>query len=133
MTADLVGILVVEPQYQFCQRLALVERLLQFAAYVGQLEVKKIGMTGFEVVQQGGDADLFIGLKLAVVVGREVDYRQESVCIHMVVVTGLFHCLVTKTKTDAKTAQHLQQVVIIADQRDHLVVRLIHLLIFHTY
>ena len=82
-------------------------------------------------MQQGWDAELLVGLELTVVVGREVDHRQEGVGVYIVVLARLHDCLITKTKADAETAQHLQQVVIIADERDHLVVRLIHLLILH--
>ena len=49
----------------------------------------------------------------------------------MVVLTRFFDRLVAKAKADAEAAQHLQQVVIVANQRNHLVVGLIHLLILH--
>ena len=133
VAADLMGILVVEAQDELGQRLALVERLLQLTADIGQLKVEEIGVAGLQVVQQGGDAELLVGLELTVVVGREVDHRQEGIGIYIVVLTRLHDRLIAKTKADAETAQHLQQVVIVADERDHLVVRLIHLLILHTY
>ena len=41
-----MGIFVVKAQDQLGQRLALVERLLQLPADIGQLEVKEIGVAG---------------------------------------------------------------------------------------
>ena len=46
VTADLMGIFVVKAQDQLGQRLALVERLLQLPADIGQLEVEEIGVAG---------------------------------------------------------------------------------------
>ena len=131
VTAYLVGILVVEAKNEFCQRVALVERFLQLATDIGQLEVQEIGVTGLQIVKQGGDGQLLVGLKLAIPIDGEVDHSQEGIGIHPVALAGFLNCLITKTKTDAETAQHLQEVVVIANQRNHLVVGLIHLLILH--
>ena len=88
-------------------------------------------MAGFQIVQQCRNEKLFIGIKLTITINRKVNHSQESVGIHIVILTRLSDRFVTKTKTDTKTAKHLQQVVIIANKRDHLVIRFIHFLIFH--
>ena len=49
----------------------------------------------------------------------------------MVVLAGLLYGFVAKAEADAEAAKRLQQVVIVADEGYHLIVRLIHLLIFH--
>ena len=89
-------------------------------------------MTGFQVMQQRGDGDFIVILKLSIAVDCEVDHREERIGIHIVVVARLLDGLVAKAQTDAETAQHLQQIVVVADQRDHLVVAFIHLLILHN-
>ena len=60
-----MSIFVVKSQDEFCQRLTLVERLLQFASYVRQLEIKEICVTGLQIVQQGGDGYLLVGIEIA--------------------------------------------------------------------
>ena len=90
-------------------------------------------MAGLQIVEQGRDGEALIGLKLTVAVNGVVDHRQERVRVHLVVLTGLLYGLVAEAQADAEAAQHLQQVVVVADERDHLVVRLIHLLISHNY
>ena len=88
-------------------------------------------MAGFQVVKQCGNRQLLVGLEVTVAVNRIVDDSQEGIGVNIIIFTRLLHRLVAKTKVDAKTAKHLQQVIIIADQGDHLIIRLIHLLILH--
>ena len=128
MTTYLMGVFVVESQYQSGQRVIFVQRLRKFSAYKGQLEVKEIGVTGFQIMHQRRNTDLLIGIKLTITVDGIVDHSQESIGIYIIILTCLFHGLITEAKTDAETAKRLQQVIIIADQRDHLIVRFIHLL-----
>ena len=131
VAAYLVGIFVVEAEDEFGERLTLIERLLQFATDIGQLEVEEVGMAGLQIVQEGGDGQHLVGPELTIAVDVVVDHCQEGIGIYAVVLTCFHDGLVAEAQTDAETAQHLQQVVIIANQRDHLVVCLIHLLIFH--
>ena len=88
-------------------------------------------MAGFQVMKQRGDRQLLVGLEVTVVVNRIVDDSQEGIGVNIVVFTRLLYRLVSKTKANTKTAKHLQQIIIIADQGYHLVIRLIHLLILH--
>ena len=90
-------------------------------------------MTGLKIVQQRRYADQLVGFKFSKVISRKVDHRQEGIGINVVVVTRLLHRLIAKAKVDAETSQHLQQIVIVADQRDHLVISLVHFLILHNY
>ena len=131
VAAYLVGIFVVEAEDEFGEGFAFVERLLQLATDIGQLEVEEVGMTGLQIVEQGGDGQLFVGLEFAIAVDVVVDHCQEGIGIYIVILTRFHDRLVAEAQTDAEAAQHLQQVVVIANQRDHLVIRLIHLLIFH--
>ena len=126
-----MGIFIIEAQDQPCQRVILVQRLCQLPADEWQLEVKKIGMTGLQIVHQRRHTDQFVGFKLPIAVDGIVYHRQESIGIYIVILTCFLHGLVTKAKADAEAAERLQQVVIVADQGYHLVVRLIHLLILH--
>ena len=47
-------------------RCNLVERLRQLPADIRQLKIEEIGMTRFEIVEQGRYADFFIGIELSV-------------------------------------------------------------------
>ena len=61
----------------------------------------------------------------------EIDDRQECISIYILLVADFAYRLVSEAKTNAEAAETLQQVVIILDKIDHLVFRLIHLLILH--
>ncbi len=89
-------------------------------------------MARFEIVQQRPYADLLVVLKFSCTIDGVINHSQESISVYMVVDTGLTHRLVAEAQTDAKASQSLQQIVIVADERNHLVVRFIHFLIFHT-
>ena len=82
-------------------------------------------MTGFQIMQQGGDGYLLVGLELSIPINGEVHHRQEGVGVHMIVLTGLAYRLVAESQADAEAAQRLQQVVIITDERHHLIVWLV--------
>ena len=131
MTANLMGILIIETQDQSCKRVVLIQRFLQLPTDKRQLEVEEISMTRLQIVHQGLNTDLLVGLKLAITVDGIVNHRQKSIGIYIIILTSLLHRLVAKAQTDTEAAKRLQQVIIIADQGNHLVIRLIHLLIFH--
>lgn len=51
-----------------------------------------------------------------------VDHREKCVGVNTIVLTRFVHCLVSKTKRNAKAAERLQHVVVVAYERYHLVV-----------
>ena len=113
--ANLASILVVEAENETCQgkatgrrrhvgNVVLVERLRQLPADVGQLKVEEIGMARFEIVEQGWDADLFIGIELSIPVSSIINHSQERIGVDIVILTGLLYGLVAKTQADAETA-----------------------------
>ena len=111
----------------------LIERLLKFPADKGELEIEIVSMTRFQVMKQSGYRNLLVVLKLSAPINGKVHNSQKGIGINIIVLTGFFDSLVSKAQIDAKTAQCLQQVVIVADERYHLIIRLIHLLILHLY
>ena len=111
-----VGILVVKLQYQSAQRVVLVQTLAQLSANVRQLKLQKIGVAGLQIVQQGGHADLFVVVKLAITVHGVVHHCQECVGVHIIVLAGFAYRFISKTKVYAKASKGLQQIVVIADQ-----------------
>ena len=51
VAAYLMGISVIEFHDELSQRVVFVERFLQLAADIGQLEVDEIGMAGLKIMQ----------------------------------------------------------------------------------
>ena len=88
-------------------------------------------MTGLKIVKKRLNGDALVGLEISIPIDGEVDHCQERVGVDMIVVTGLLYGLVAEAQTDTETAQRLQEVVVVADKRDHLVIGLVHFLIFH--
>ena len=131
MAANLLGILIIEFHDELSQLVALADALLQLATDEGQLEVEIVGMAGLQVVQQRRHADALVIIIIGEVVDGEVDHRQESIGVYPVHLTGLSHRLVAKPQVDAKAAKCLQHTIIILDERDHLVLWLIHLQVLH--
>ena len=132
MAANLLRILVVQLQHQVAYTVAGINALLQLTANKRQLEVEVVSMARLQVVQQGGNADLLVVLKVREIVDGEIHHRQKRVAVHTVQLTCLGHRLVAKAKTDAEAAQGLQHRIIILDERNHLILRLIHLQILHN-
>jgi hypothetical protein len=61
-------------------------------------------MARLQVMQQRRNADLIVILKVAIPIDGEVDYCQESVCVHCVQFTSLIDSLIAKAKINAKRA-----------------------------
>ena len=104
MAAYLLSILVVKAHDELAQGVLRHDALLQLTTDEGQLEVKVVGVAGFQVMEQGGDADLRVVLKVAIPINSEVDDRQKGIGIHSVHLAGLMDGLVAKAETDAKRA-----------------------------
>ena len=84
-------------------------------------------------MHESGHRQLFVVLGIAIAIDGEVDYGEEGVGVNVVILAGFLNGLVAEAQVDAKASQHLQEVVVIAYQRYHLVVGLVHLLISHTF
>ena len=82
-------------------------------------------------MQQGGYRDALVVFSDPDAVDGKVDHCQERVGVHAIALASLPHRFVTKAQADAEAAQSLQQVVVVADERYHLVLGLIYLLILH--
>ena len=129
----LLGIIVIEFEYQTAQLARFIYALLQLAPYERQLKTKEIYMTCFEIMQQGGYRQLSVILKVSMTVDGIVHHRKKGIGIHAIVFAGLIHSFVTKAKIDAKTSQRLQQVVVVFNERYHFIACLIYLLDFHSF
>ena len=71
------------------------------------------------------------GVKVAIAVYREVHHSKKRICVHILIFTNLTHRLVAEAEIYAKPAKALQYVIVVGNQRYHLVVGFIHLVIFH--
>ena len=89
-------------------------------------------MTGTQILHQGRNGKSFHIVKIAITVDGKVNHSQKGIGIYLLLLAHFAHGLVTKAKTDAETAQALQQIIIVLYQRNHLIIRLIHLLILHS-
>ena len=132
VTANLMGILIVEAQDELTQRIVGIEALFLLTTNERELEIKIIGVAGFQIMHQGWDAQLLVVFRRAIAIDGEIHHNQEGVGVHIVVITSLTNRFIAKPQVDAKCAQHLQEVVVIANEVDHLVVGLIHLQLLHN-
>ena len=127
----LAGILVVELQDELSEVVGGIDALLELTAYEGQLEVEVILVAGLEVVHEGGHGELVVVLADAIPIYCEIHHGEEGVGIDAVHLTGLTHGLVAETEVDSERTERLENVVIVLDERDHLVVGLIKFHLFH--
>ena len=104
MTTDLLCVTLVQFHDEHPQRVVLVDALLQLTTDKRQLEIEVVGVAGFQVVQQRGDADLLVVLKVTIPINSEIDYRQKCVGIHMIHFACLADSLVAKAERDTKRA-----------------------------
>ena len=88
-------------------------------------------MAGLQIVQERGNIQSLVVLVVRLTIDGKVHHSQKSISIDTVHLTNLRHGLVTKTQIDTKRTQCLQDAVVILDKGNHLVLRLIHLQIFH--
>ena len=131
VATNLLRILIIELHDEPSQLVVLADAFLQLATDERQLEIKVIGMTGLQIVQQGRHADLLVILIVGEVVDGKVNHSQKRIGIHPIHLARLSHRLVAKAQIDAKAAQRLQYAVIVLDKRYHLILRFIHLQILH--
>ena len=107
------------------------ESIHKFLSDERQLEADEVLMARLEILQKGRHGQTGGIVEIAIAIDCEVDHSKEGVCVDMLFLAHLAHGLVAKTKADAETAQTLEQIVVVPDKRDHLVIRLIHFVIFH--
>ena len=124
---DFLFVFVIELEDEAADGVVLVDALLELAADEWELEVEVVGVAGLEVVEEGRHADLLVVLEVGVVVDGEVDDREEGVGVHSVEAAGLADGQVAEAEVDAKGAQCLEDAVVVLDEGDHLVARLVHL------
>ena len=68
---------------------------------------------------------------VAIAVNGEVHYGQEGISIYALVLAHFAHGFIAKAQVDAERPKTLQDVIIVADDGDEFIVRLIHFLILH--
>ena len=88
-------------------------------------------MRCLEIMQQGRQRQAVGIVVLLVTIYRKVHHGKEGVGIHVLFVADFPYRLVAESQVDAEATQALQDIVIVSNDADHLVVSLIHLLIFH--
>ena len=88
-------------------------------------------MRCLEIMQQGRQRQAVGIVVLLVTINRKVHHGKEGVGIHVLLIADFPYRLVAESQVDAEATQALQDIVIVSNDADHLVVSLIHLLIFH--
>ena len=131
MIGDAVRILVIESEDESGQIVVLIKRLYQLFAYERELKINVVSMRSLEIMQQCGQRQTRGIIVLLVAVDGKVHHRQEGISIYSLLFANLSHSLVAKAQIDTETTQALKDVVIIANNADHLVISFIHLLILH--
>ena len=125
VTGYLCSILIIEFEYQHGNlvRGRAVYSLQKFPTDIRQTEINEISVRVFQITHQAGQVNLLhhlVDVRMSCIL-HIVHNRQEGRHVHTCSLTGLANCLISKTQGDAKTTQHLQHAVIIADDIAHRV------------
>lgn len=129
--ANGAGILVEEFHDQTSEVVALVEGAFQFAPDGRKLVVEVVLVARTEILDERGQGNAVGIVEVAIAIDREIDDGEEGIGIYLLLLADLADRLVAKTKMDAKAAETLEQVVIVADKADHLILFLVCFLNFH--
>ena len=131
VVGDAMGIVIIEFEDETSEIVLFVESLHKFLSDERQLEVDVVGMGSLEIMQKRRQRQAVGIVVLLIAIDGKVDHRQESIGIHLLLLTYLLDCLVAEAQVDAEATEALQYVVIVTNDADHLVVSFIHLLILH--
>lgn len=78
------------------------------------------------------DGNTLVWPLMAIAIDDVVHHEEEGVCVHILCLTHFFDGLVAKAQIDAESAHGLQHAVVVADEGNHLVVRLVKLHFLHV-
>ena len=131
----LTGILIVEFQDEGRQRglspRLHIEGIDEFAAYERQLEAEIIVVARPQILHQRVDGQSVGIVVVEIAVDGVVHHSEERVGVDAFVFAHFAHSFVAKAEVDAERPEALQDVIVVADDGDEFIVRLIHFLIFH--
>jgi len=104
----------------------------EFPTDGGKLEIEEIVVGILQIGHQRFHRNVVYGRRrTGMALVDEIGYGQESTAIYLMGKTDFFHRIVTKTQGKAKTAHHLQQAIIVADDVSHFVVGYVYMLFAH--
>ncbi len=103
-------------------RLLLSSRgAFQFAPDGRKLVAEVVLVARTEILDERGQGNAVGIVEVAIAIDREIDDGEEGIGIYLLLLADLADRLVAKTEMDAKAAETLEQVVIVADKADHLI------------
>ena len=128
-----MSILIIEFQDEPGQIIILVECGHQCFSHERQLEIKKIGMTGLEIFDECRDGKAVGIVIISIAIDSKIHHSQEGIGVYILVLAHISHRFVAETQADAESTQRLKYAIIVPNEQNHLVIRFIHFMIFHTF
>ena len=129
----LMGILIVKPHYKPRQTVVRIKCLDELLTDKRQLEVDVILVTCLQILQQRCNGETIQIVGIAISIDGKVHHSKKSVSVNTLTLAHLPNRLVAKTQADAKRAKALKNVIVVANDRYHPIISLIHLMVLHIY